>query len=135
MFAFKRLLQALGLAPPEATREFSLDEDLRAVLHDLANLEQRPVDEIANDLIHQALDERLSVTATMRMWNQITPRQQEVTALVCLGYTNHQIAARLNISPETVKSHVRAVLRRFNLHSKTELSRFFANWDFHEWDR
>jgi DNA-binding NarL/FixJ family response regulator len=135
MSILKRLLQVLGLSQPDTTREFNLDEDLRAVLYDLADLEKRTVDEIANDLIQQALDERLAASTTMRMWNQLTPRQQEITALVCLGYTNQQIAVRLNISPETVKSHVRAILRRFSLHSRTELSRLFANWDFKEWDR
>ena len=135
MFVLKRLLQALGLSPPDSRREFNLDENLSVALRDLADLEQRPVADVANDLIQQALDERLAVTATMRMWDQLTPRQQEVTALVCLGCTNQQVAARLSISPETVKSHVRAVLRRFDLHNRTELNRFFANWDFSEWDR
>lgn len=131
----KRLLQHLQLFPSAPQREFNLDEDLRTALYTLADLEQRPVDEVTRDLIQQALDERRTATATPRMWNRLTPRQQEIIALVCLGYTNQQIAVRLSISPETVKSHVRAVLRRFKLRNRRELSHFFANWDFSEWDR
>jgi DNA-binding NarL/FixJ family response regulator len=135
MSFFKRLLQALGFPPSPVIRQFNLDEDLREALYDLAAQESRPVNEIANDLIQQALEDHRSTTATLHMWNQITPRQQEVAALVCLGYTNQEIALRLSISPETVKSHVRAVLRRYDLHNRTELNRFFGNWDFSEWDR
>ena len=135
MSFLERLLQILGISPPPSSRQFSLDADLRATLQDLAELEQRPLNEIANDLIQQALDERLSASATMRMWHQITPRQQEVTALVCLGYTNQEIGRRLSISPETVKSHLRAVLRRYDLRNRTELGRFYNNWDFSEWDK
>jgi DNA-binding NarL/FixJ family response regulator len=135
MSFFKYLLQALGFSPAPVTRQFSLDEDLSEALYDLAAQESRPVNEIANVLIQQALEDHHSTTATLHMWNQITPRQKQVAALLCLGYTNQEIALRLSISPETVKSHVRAILRRYDLHSRTELSRFFGNWDFSEWDR
>ena len=55
-------------------------------------------------------------------------------ALVCLGYTNRQIAARLVISVETVKSHIRNILYKFNLHSKRELGLLLGDWDFSAWD-
>jgi DNA-binding CsgD family transcriptional regulator len=57
-----------------------------------------------------------------------------VTALTCLGYTNRQIAARLVLSPETVKTHLRNVLRKFDLPTKAELRRALADWDFGDWD-
>jgi len=135
MSFFHRLLQALGLAPSTSlNREFNLDEDLRALLYDLADVEQRSVDEVANDLIQQALDERREATSSVYTWRQLSPRQQQITALICLGYTNQQIATRLNISPETVKSHIRGVLTRYGLRSKAELSRHLSNWDFSAWD-
>ncbi len=135
MSFFHSLLQALGLAPSTSlTREFNLDEDLRALLYDLADVEQRSVDEVANDLIQQALDERREATSSVRIWRLLSPRQQQITALICLGYTNQQIAARLKISPETVKSHIRGVLTRYGLRSKAELSRHLTNWDFSAWD-
>jgi DNA-binding CsgD family transcriptional regulator len=135
MSIFKRMLEALGLLAPPLTREFNLDEDVRASLLDLAEYEQRPVNELANELLQRALSEHHAAAAGLDAWQQLSPRQQQITALVCLGYTNQQIAARLKISPETVKSHLRAVLTRFGLHSKTELSRRLSNWDFSAWDR
>ena len=135
MSIFKHLLQALGLGTQSSLRrEFNLDEDLYALLYDLADLEQRPVDEVAGDLIQQALSERRDLTDTLRTWHSLSPRQQQIAALVCLDYTNQQIAARLSISPETVKSHVRVILNRFEMRSKVELSRFLSNWDFSAWD-
>jgi DNA-binding NarL/FixJ family response regulator len=135
MSFFHRLLQALGLAPyTPLNREFNLDEDLRALLYDMADVEQRSVDEIANDLILQALDERREHTSSVHVWRLLSPRQQQITALICLGYTNQQIATRLNISPETVKTHIRGVLTRYGLRSKAELSRHLSNWDFSAWD-
>jgi DNA-binding CsgD family transcriptional regulator len=50
-----------------------------------------------------------------------------------LNYTNRQIAACLQISPWTVTTHTRNVLSRFNLHTKKELRRALASWDFTAW--
>jgi len=63
----------------------------------------------------------------------LTPRQQQTAALACLNFTNRQIAARLGISPQTVKTHIRNLLHRFDLHSKAELRQVLADWDFSEW--
>ena len=133
MSFLKHLLDTLGLLPPSHAREFNLDAEVRARLYDLADLEQRPVGEVASHLLTQALDER-RVDGAVFAWGQLTPRQQEVAALICLGYTNQQIAARLSISPETVKSHIRAVLKRFKVRSKVQLRRDLSHWDFSEWE-
>ena len=53
--------------------------------------------------------------------------------MACLNYTNQQIAERLMISQHTVKSHVRKVLYKLNLNSKSELRQTFADWDFSAW--
>ena len=118
---------------PPGERGFALDMQVHASLEDLAAREQRPVDEIANDLLEQALDERAIAESKLEPWWELSPRQQEITALICLNYTNQEIARRLKISPETVKSHVRAVLNRFNVHSRIELRRRLAGWDFSAW--
>jgi DNA-binding CsgD family transcriptional regulator len=133
MSFLKQLLETLGLMPPATLREFHLDEEVRLLLYDLANRERRPVDEIASELLLQALGDR-RVDGAVSAWDQLTPRQQEVAALICLGYTNQQIASRLSISPETVKSHIRAVLKRFRVRSKVQLRRDLSHWDFSEWE-
>jgi DNA-binding NarL/FixJ family response regulator len=56
--------------------------------------------------------------------DQLTPREREVLRLIARGYLYKEIAARLNISPKTVEAHVGAVLRKLQLSSRHELSRW-----------
>ena len=49
--------------------------------------------------------------------------------------TNRQIAARLMISPETVKTHLRNAQYKFDVHSKAELRALLSDWDFSAWDK
>jgi len=89
--------------------------------------------EVAQDLLKTALLDRQLAEAHLERWRVLTPRQQQVAALTCLNFTNRQIAARLGVSPQTVKAHMRNLLHRFDLHSKAELRQALADWDFSEW--
>lgn len=50
----------------------------------------------------------------------LTPRQREVLQLLLHGKSNKMIARDLDISVETVKDHVAAVLRSLNVNSRTQ---------------
>jgi len=50
----------------------------------------------------------------------LTPREQEVLGLLCLGLTNRAIAGRLAISEHTAKFHVNAVIAKLGVGSRTE---------------
>ena len=50
----------------------------------------------------------------------LTPRQTEVLAKLLQGKPNKLIARELNLSVETVKDHVAAVLRALNVSSRTQ---------------
>ena len=89
--------------------------------------------QVAQDLLRTALLDRQVAETNLSRWRALTPRQQQVAALACLNFTNRQIAARLSISPQTVKAHMRNLLHRFDLHSKAELRQALENWDFSEW--
>jgi DNA-binding NarL/FixJ family response regulator len=56
--------------------------------------------------------------------DQLTSREREVLRLIARGYLYKEIAARLGISPKTVEAHVSAVLRKLQLSSRHELSRW-----------
>ncbi|HEY1285367.1 MAG TPA: response regulator transcription factor [Solirubrobacterales bacterium] len=56
--------------------------------------------------------------------DQLTPREREVLQLIARGYLYKEIALRLEISPKTVEAHVSAVLRKLQLSSRHELSRW-----------
>jgi len=50
----------------------------------------------------------------------LTPRQAEVLSLLLQGLPNKLIARQLNLSVETVKDHVAAVLRALGVSSRTQ---------------
>lgn len=58
--------------------------------------------------------------------DQLTAREREVLQLIARGYKYKEIASRLHLSPRTVESHVSAVLRKLQLSSRHELTRWAA---------
>ncbi len=50
----------------------------------------------------------------------LTDREREVLALMIEGLNNTQIAAKLTVSPSTVKSHVSNILAKLGVASRTE---------------
>jgi PAS domain S-box-containing protein len=50
----------------------------------------------------------------------LTPRQQEVLVELARGASTDQIAASLGVARETVRNHVRGVLRALRVHSRLE---------------
>jgi DNA-binding NarL/FixJ family response regulator len=60
---------------------------------------------------HAALDSPLS------------EREQEVLSLIATGSTNKEIAARLHLSPHTVKEHTSAIYRKLGVRNRAEATR------------
>jgi len=56
--------------------------------------------------------------------DQLTPREREVLRHIARGYLYKEIAQRLGISVKTVEAHVSAVLRKLQLSTRHELSRW-----------
>jgi DNA-binding NarL/FixJ family response regulator len=68
------------------------------------------------DATRQAADER--------ELDQLTPREREVLRHIARGYMYKEVAQSLGISVKTVEAHVSAVLRKLQLSSRHELSRW-----------
>ena len=133
MTLWQRLLSRLGLHAGSGGRTYELDEGLQLALEDLASQQQRPAGELAAEMLASALAERGTAGQAWEHWRSLSPREQDVTALTCLGCTNRQIAARLGVSSETVKTHLHNALAKFNLHGKGELRMLLSDWDFSAW--
>jgi DNA-binding NarL/FixJ family response regulator len=56
--------------------------------------------------------------------DQLTPREREVLRLIARGYAYKEVARQLSISIKTVESHVSAVLRKLQLSSRHQLTRW-----------
>ena len=136
MSIWHRLLYLIGLRQTPGPRTYHLDvsDSLQVTLSTIAQDEGRPEHDLIPELLNAGLDQYTSKERLWKRWSTLSSREQDVAAFVCLGYTNRQIAARLGISPETVKDRLETALIKFNITKRTELRVLFANWDFTEWE-
>lgn len=51
----------------------------------------------------------------------LTPREREITALLAAGCDGREIAERLVLSPETVRTHIRNAMERTNARTRAQL--------------
>ncbi len=58
--------------------------------------------------------------ASSTAMDQLTPREREILCLLAEGQSNKVIARNLGISDGTVKLHVKAILRKLEVHSRVE---------------
>ena len=68
-------------------------------------------------------------------WLMLSPREQDVTALTCLKYTNKQIAARLGLSIETIRTYLDRIYNKLDVNTKADIRVTFGTWDFSAWER
>jgi PAS domain S-box-containing protein len=57
---------------------------------------------------------------TPRRSSELTPRQAEVLAYLARGYKTDEMAELMGVSKETVRNHVRGLLRSLGVHSRLE---------------
>jgi DNA-binding NarL/FixJ family response regulator len=55
---------------------------------------------------------------------RMTPREREVIALIAEGMSNKEIAQRMEIATDTVKSHVRNVMDKLALRSRLQIAAY-----------
>jgi ATP/maltotriose-dependent transcriptional regulator MalT len=116
-----------------ASRVFLQDEGLIAVIKDVAKQQQRAEEEIIADFTTVGLNQFLAQNEMEKRWASLSHREQQVIALICLGYGNHEIAKILTIAPETVKTHLQRIFDKFDLRSSKALRLALKDWDFQGW--
>jgi DNA-binding NarL/FixJ family response regulator len=60
---------------------------------------------------------------------RMTQREREVIALIAEGRSNKEIATRLSIAADTVKSHVRNVMEKLALHTRLQIAAYAHSQD------
>jgi DNA-binding NarL/FixJ family response regulator len=55
---------------------------------------------------------------------KMTRREREVIELIAEGMSNKQIASRLNLAVDTIKSHVHNILEKLALHTRLEIASY-----------
>lgn len=74
------------------------------------------------NLTSRLMDELAKPTAPTL--EDLTTREQDVLQYIALGWGNKEIAAELDISEHTVKTHVRHILAKLNLRSRAEAAAY-----------
>ena len=65
-------------------------------------------------------------------WDALTPAEQRVTALISNGLSNQRAARQLDISANTVATHLRSVFAKLDVASRVQLAN---RWHEHESSR
>jgi DNA-binding NarL/FixJ family response regulator len=119
-------LGAMGFVPKRSSNE-TLTEALRVVMSGGIYVPPMPMGE--GDAAPEGTDRRLpgagqvgpaSVPKHGLPGVKLTPRQTDVLGLLLRGQSNKLIARELDLSVETVKDHVAAVLRALGVNSRTQ---------------
>ena len=136
MIPIVRLIDSLRrLRSDYILRRYALNVDIENAVDALAEQQRSSPGDVAADLLGKALSQRKVDDNLWRNWLSLSPREQQVPALTCLNYTNPQIAARLGLSVETIRTHSRSAQIKFNIHSKSSLRVLLSEWDFSDWER
>ena len=73
-------------------------------------------------LAHRILAEFTSPSAPAEPELVLTEREHEVLQLVASAMTNKQVAAMLYISEQTVKNHIKSIMRKLHARNRVELT-------------
>ena len=114
------------------SRVFFRDEQLVVQLKKIATDQQRGEQEVYRDIIAAGMKVLQDKDEYADVWDALSQREQQVTALTCLGYRSYEIADMLGISYDTVRTHSKHVYAKFGL-NRDELCRALEDWDFQEW--
>ena len=98
------------------TKNMEPDQFIKAI-HGLVNGEEAIPDEMRDsyELIRTGV-----IKGRKPLSEKLTPRENEVLNLVAEGRSNKSIARLLEIAVSTVKLHVKAALKKLNVHSRVE---------------
>jgi ATP/maltotriose-dependent transcriptional regulator MalT len=125
-----QFLKRLGLQPVPARRQYHLDEQYQAIIVEISHHQRRSEDEVHANLVASGIDHLNAGEGLWISWQSLSQRERDVAALICQGYSNSDIASRLGVSQTTVKTHIRHILEKFQLHGKAELRMALRDWDF-----
>jgi DNA-binding CsgD family transcriptional regulator len=113
-------------------RAFLREEQLVKTVREMAVSQRRAEQDVYDDIIESGMNALSDKQKYEDIWATLSPREQEVTALTCLGYRSYEIAGALSISYETVRTHSKHIYAKFSLNRK-ELRLALTRWNFEAW--
>ncbi len=82
--------------------------------------------QLTGSLFSQIIDHAVNGSKPSSIINSIrmTKRERQVIELISDGFTNKEIAQKLNLSTYTVKSHVHNILEKLSLHTRIQIANY-----------
>lgn len=102
-------------------KESALDELTRAI-HEIAGGRTYLSPAIASVVVDAFKSEGQS--AAFAPFDVLTQREREVLQLLAEGHSTKRVAARLNVSAKTVSTHREHIMKKLDLHSIAELTKY-----------
>ena len=99
----------VGILPPSADATL-LKKALKAIHSEEIWLDRKTILKLLTEAKHSANSIRFA------------PREHEIVSLICQGYTNKEIAQKLNISEQTVKSHCHHIYKKIGVSDRLQLA-------------
>jgi two-component system nitrate/nitrite response regulator NarL len=101
-----------------ATKDAS-SRQLAGIIRQLAEGQDGPVSYLASTEPGDEADREVRLLV-----NSLSPREQQILALLTAGWSNRRIAQECYLSVNTVRTHVQNVLVKLGVHSKLEAAAF-----------
>lgn len=120
-----RRLRMLDVVAPAHPAGPEVLEELRGIHADLRGLAGSVGDERTRERLHEVSARLIRVITGKRAAHpstvpQLSRRELDVLSEVALGCTNLEVAQRLSLKPETVKSYLRNAMTKLDAHSRHE---------------
>src|SRR5574338_120585 len=135
MYPFRYIMDSIrSWFKRRLSRNFRLEIDTLQTIQILAEREQMTPEEVADSILIHAFQNQQAQEENRRRWRTLTPREKDITGLICLNYTTRGIAEKLHIAQPTVKTHVAHILAKFDVPDRNTLKLMLSEWDFREWE-
>jgi two-component system nitrate/nitrite response regulator NarL len=109
-------------------RAKALLDSLRGAMRGEAAISRHMAGKILREFV------RLAEIEDKKTSGQLTPREKEVLQKLSEGLSNKEIGLSLCISENTVKVHVKNILRKLHLQNRTEAAAYARRWGSEEKD-
>jgi two-component system response regulator NreC len=79
---------------------------------------------LAKNVVSPSPEEAVEKSREAVDLDTLSQRERQVLELVGEGFNNHDIGKKLGLSPKTIARHRERIMKKLNMHSRTELVKF-----------
>jgi DNA-binding NarL/FixJ family response regulator len=112
------IFDAIGAGASGFLLKRTRPEELLAAIHAVAAGDSLLSPSVTRTVLQHLARQPMSAPDATRQLAELTPRELQVLELVARGHSNREIAATLVIEESTVKTHIKRILLKLDLHDR-----------------